>query len=647
MKKIKIASFFSLLFFFSFAFALNPPELPAQFKAAAVEFNPKFGEFAKNLPALQAAVEEAAKAGAKLIVLPEMATSGYIYKDQAQIKPFLDTIPGKTTALLEPIAKKYHVYIAVGIGEIDPQSQLLYNSAALIGPKGYIGKYRKNYLNSADQRWATPGNLGFPVFDTELGKIALLICYDDTYSHSFLLPAVRGANVIAYLTASDQIPFAQKGFEFNHSTIAGVAPLAGWFGTYIVGSSRTGLETNPVTGLVTNFVGGASIWDPNGNKLAQAGVSTVTHPLAPKIIYAEIDTRLYQNSAKEVLATRRRPSLYAVNNLSREPVNLSASTEFHWVRAAIVQYNPVNGDPKANWQTVTHMLAQAETPETNLILFPENSLLGNMQITASNINQVAEPLDGATTKLMITLAKQYHAYVAYSFPSKQNNKFYETAVLLNPEGELNGFYHKSHLNAQEKTWATAGDHLPVFNTRIGRIAFMLGDEVRIPDIANVYSTKRADIILVPTSWAGQYGKPVEVDPMLLAKPFPEDTMTMWYNVARYAQAYTLIANYINLPAADAKKSQTESVPPKDIGGSGLYSLDPVEGRYPPEVAPNKSEVFHVYFRTLGSSNWWLNQNYLMLGQRVSFNPPLSLPYDSSCFKDWVKNTTGNNFCWDH
>ncbi len=91
----------------------------------------------------------------------------YIFDNFEMVRRFLDTVPGKTTASIERITRAYHIYVIVGIAEIDPASGLGYNTAALIGPDGYIGKYRKHGLNPQNQRWTSVGNVGFPVFDTE------------------------------------------------------------------------------------------------------------------------------------------------------------------------------------------------------------------------------------------------------------------------------------------------------------------------------------------------------------------------------------------------------------------------------------------------------------------------------------------------
>jgi predicted amidohydrolase len=171
-----------------------------------------------------AGIEDVAKQGVRLAVLPEQATIGYIFDDFAMVKPHLDTVPGKTTGAIEKVTRAYHMYVVVGIAELDPASGLGYNTAALIGPDGYIGKYRKHGLNPQDQRWVTSGNLGFPVFDTELGRLTMLICYDDTYWQYGRLAALHDVDIIAWSSASDRVmpgtPVDQaKG---DHSTIANV-----------------------------------------------------------------------------------------------------------------------------------------------------------------------------------------------------------------------------------------------------------------------------------------------------------------------------------------------------------------------------------------------------------------------------------------
>jgi apolipoprotein N-acyltransferase len=169
----------------SFAQGLSPP---SSIKVAAVDFVPAWGDLDGNARRLAQAAEEVARQGVAYAVFPETAVSGYLFSGPDQIAPFLDTIPGRTTAALLPILERTGLYMSVGIAERDLETGLAYNTAVLMGPHGIIGKYRKNGLNPQDQKVFAPGNTGVEVFDTPLGRIALLICYE----HVLAVRAARG-----------------------------------------------------------------------------------------------------------------------------------------------------------------------------------------------------------------------------------------------------------------------------------------------------------------------------------------------------------------------------------------------------------------------------------------------------------------------
>lgn len=97
------------------------------YTAAAIQFEPTMFEKARNIGRLAALCEEAAEAGARLIVTPEMGTTGYCWFDRAEVKPFVETIPGPTTDVFQAIASRHHCYIVVGMPEVDPASDLYYN----------------------------------------------------------------------------------------------------------------------------------------------------------------------------------------------------------------------------------------------------------------------------------------------------------------------------------------------------------------------------------------------------------------------------------------------------------------------------------------------------------------------------------------
>lgn len=272
------------------------------FKVAAIEFNPEFMEFEKNISAAAAIAEEAAKNGARLIVMPEAAISGYIYRDLEQFLPYMDTVPGKTTDALSKITSQYQCYIAIGIAEIDRDTGLTYNTGALIGPQGFIGKYRKNGLNPSDILWFVPGNTGYPVFETELGRITMIICYDDTYWEPARVTAVKGCDIIAYICSSDRV-LPELGAEAagKHSTIAAVQHQSAWNGLAMVAADRNNAESNPTTGVTVTYGGSASIWQADGERVAHAPATDYSKTMTNKasILYGTIDPAKFNNDQKK------------------------------------------------------------------------------------------------------------------------------------------------------------------------------------------------------------------------------------------------------------------------------------------------------------------------------------------------------------
>lgn len=276
-------------------------------------------------------------------------------------------------------------------------------------------------------------------------------------------------------------------------------------------------------------------------------------------------------------------------------------------------------------------LIQQNSNLFNLIVLPFNSLIGE-NVTKDNYKKYAESSSGDSVQKMSALAKQYKTYLMFSLPELYNGHYYETAMLLDPNGKIIGTYRKSHLNAEEKRWATPGNQLPVFNTQIGRIAIVLNDEARVPELSDMYALKRADIILVAAAYTGNYAGKVEVPQKLLVTAYPKETMFIWYNMAKYAQAYVLVANYIG----GSKNA---------VGGSGMYSLDPEVGFYPPLLATGqKDQAFDANFITLGNSSVWQNQQRLIVGRRDDVALPLTLESSNACFKQWQLNKSAIKLC---
>ncbi|RLG58372.1 acyltransferase, partial [Candidatus Geothermarchaeota archaeon] len=143
-------------------------------KIGFIQLNPKFGEVEDNVDRAVAFIEGV---DADLLVLPELFNTGYLFVDRWEARELAEEIPsGYTTQKLIKVAKKTRTFIVAGIAELS-QSKV-YNSAIIVGPNGFIGKYRKAHLFYREKEVFAPGDTGFQVFDIGLAKIGVIICFD-------------------------------------------------------------------------------------------------------------------------------------------------------------------------------------------------------------------------------------------------------------------------------------------------------------------------------------------------------------------------------------------------------------------------------------------------------------------------------------
>ena len=172
---------------------------------ACVQMEPHIGDVDGNLRRSVERIVAAADQGAELIVLPELCNTGYVFKSRGEARALAEPIPdGKSSQAWTAIAAERNLHIVAGITERDGEN--LYKSAVLIGPDGLVGRYRKTHLWGDEALYFTPGNLGFPVFDTPLGRIGCHICYDCWFAESFRLAALQGAEIVCVPTNWVPIP---------------------------------------------------------------------------------------------------------------------------------------------------------------------------------------------------------------------------------------------------------------------------------------------------------------------------------------------------------------------------------------------------------------------------------------------------------
>ena len=159
-----------------------------------LQFDPVFGEVARNLDHVTAQLE---KVETDLIVLPELFATGYQFVSQEEVFQLAEPVPdGATTKRLADIAARLGMTIVAGLPERD--GGRCFNSAVVVGPKGFIGCYRKTHLFFEETLWFTPGDSGFHVWDIGPAKVGVMICFDWYYPESARTLALQGADIIAH-----------------------------------------------------------------------------------------------------------------------------------------------------------------------------------------------------------------------------------------------------------------------------------------------------------------------------------------------------------------------------------------------------------------------------------------------------------------
>ncbi|MCP3753259.1 nitrilase family protein [Pseudomonas sp. SBB6] len=192
-------------------------------RVAVIQFDPQVGleHCDNNLCHGLELAEQAVREGANLIVLPELANSGYSFNTRAEAWAHAEALAdGPSLRIWAAFAREHHVYLVAGFAERDGLK--LYDSAVLFGPEGLLGHYRKAHLWNQEKLWFSPGNLGFPVFETPIGRIGLLICWDIWFPEVPRLLAMTAAHVNnVHIAAANRIGSERGGRFLGCSLIAG------------------------------------------------------------------------------------------------------------------------------------------------------------------------------------------------------------------------------------------------------------------------------------------------------------------------------------------------------------------------------------------------------------------------------------------
>ncbi|MEO3829797.1 carbon-nitrogen hydrolase family protein [Actinomadura sp. B10D3] len=268
---------------------------------AIVQFEPRPLDLAGNLEAMAGAVRaEAAARPTDVVVLPELATTGYLppaYSDgfRHRLAAAGDTIPGRATETLGRVARETGTHIAVGLTERGDDEEL-FNTFLLIGPDGEtIGAHRKVHLWDQEPKYFSTGDR-FDVLDTGLGRIGLSICHDSRFPEATRQQVVAGAEILICAFAYAPDPGVPADI-LTHRTVT----RAWESSAYYVLANRLGSEYG------ADYAGGSVIAGPTGQVL------TAAHGDRDPVVRARLHHRHLADARAVVdVARERRPDVYGV-----------------------------------------------------------------------------------------------------------------------------------------------------------------------------------------------------------------------------------------------------------------------------------------------------------------------------------------------
>ena len=252
---------------------------------------------AQNLAASEAGIRDAAQRGAQLVLLQELHASVYFCQhENTDLFNLAEPIPGPSSERLAALARELKVVIVGSLFERRAPG-LYHNTAVVLDRDGRLaGRYRKMHIPDDpgyyEKFYFTPGDLGFEPIDTAVGRLGVLVCWDQWYPEGARLMALAGADLLLYPTAIGWNPADPKDEQGRQReawiTIQRSHAVAN--GLPVVVANRTGFEPDP-SGQTqgSRFWGSSFVCGPQGEFIAQASTDK------PEVLVADVDLARSEN----------------------------------------------------------------------------------------------------------------------------------------------------------------------------------------------------------------------------------------------------------------------------------------------------------------------------------------------------------------
>jgi predicted amidohydrolase len=461
--------------------------------AAVIDFRPTLGDLPGNIKSIEGLVSKALGDGAKIVVVPEQATTGFDITRTQALAGLAIASPFSELSGIIAAAKSAGALVALGIAERDSNSNALYNAAVIVLPSGEVRVQRKRLASSAAFGWNDRGNTPFDVYPTPWGDVAVLICAD-----SFLMDWLR----IVTLKGADIVLLPSNWWGQNHQVELWRA-RAKQDGIWILAANRWGSERNlfPPPDNYYMSDGPSAVISPSGLALQSYEAEDNGTP-SDKIIYQTItvDRARIGGPNQTFSVINRRPSAYPAlaNHYYVPPVNAQVpdlpppST----LAVKLLTYQP-SKDAVANFQTATTMVAGMSGVDDELIILPGLGLTevpidlgampdwnadpywsGVMRLVAGRHSQ------GLVTSVLTKSAGSHELALAVAFVTADTVTLYQQ---IHSAGSLVG----------------SGAPPPIISLKNAAVALMSSIDSLFPKVGTQVAKSGADLAIVVSTIGGQ------------------------------------------------------------------------------------------------------------------------------------------------
>jgi len=466
-------------------------------------------------------IAQASAAGASLIVLPENSNRERDYFAGGKPSKELayercEAIDGEFITAIRAVAAEHSIWVAMGVdmrGVDESGNQCVHIAQLLIGRDGFVhGVHKKHVLWDYEYTLFEPAAAGDPyrVYDTELGRIGLLVCADGIVPECARVAGCMGAQVLVNSLNS-------RGPDELRMHIPCRAMENG---CWHISSNSVG---NPNTvGLLWPWTGGSQIVAPDGARVATASESEAD------MVLGEIEVQPWRDGTSDAATAdrpicgidaikSRRPRLYGLLTVPLDQVPAAsmygpaadelpcpvgadpADAVADSCNVALMQLSKYHSTDMTIWCALKQV-AYAKKRGSHLGVLPSLFCFGPDEVAADPAAAAAFSAD--VLAQLSAAAKTHGVWLACTLVEEEAGKYFHTGyVVSGSSGETVFKYRKAHLSNEEKCWASAGDSLSALcYTPWGAWAMMIGEEVWIPEVSRCLALAGAELVIHPTSW---------------------------------------------------------------------------------------------------------------------------------------------------